>query len=128
MKVLDKKIKKRIYFTLILVGVELPLISILYIASNYMPSIPVGIVLGPFGILLWSFIINLVLSIYFLINGIKIKEKILIFLAPLYLIPILAWFIAMPFIFDNIPATNYDWKKLISYPTQQEQVTVIFED
>ena len=125
MKELDKKIKKKIYFVLMLVGLDLLLMGILCIASNYIPSIPAKIVLGPFGILLWSFIINLVSSIYFLISGIKIKEKILIFLAPLFLVPIPAWIIALIFIFDNVPYPEHVWSKLPL--SQQEQVTVTFQ-
>ena len=125
MKELDKKIKKKIYFVLMLVGLDLLLMGTLCIASNYIPSIPAKIVLGPFGILLWSFIINLVSSIYFLISGIKIKEKILIFLAPLFLVPIPAWIIALIFIFDNVPYPEHDWSKLPL--SQQEQVTVTFQ-
>lgn len=128
MKKLDKKTKKKIYFALILVGLDLLLMGILCIVSNYIPSIPKGIVLGPFGILLWSFIINLVSSIYFLISGIKIKEKILICLALLLLIPIPTWFFAGSQIINNVPL-EYSWDKpvLYLYPEQEENVTVTFE-
>lgn len=126
MKELDKKTKKKMYFALILVGLDLLLMGILCIVSNYIPSIPKGIVLGPFGILLWSFIINLVSSIYFLISGIKTKEKILIFLAPLFLIPIPAWFFAGSQIINNIPL-DHSWDKpaLYLYPEQEENELMI---
>lgn len=143
MKELDKKIKKKIYLALILVGIELLTMAILYIITctvHPLPAIRVCSESGPimceqhfitldiYDSLFFVFIINLVLGIYLIYKGVKIKKGIILFVGILSFIPIPTWLFIYPQMLEMV-TPNMTWDKpiLYLYPEKEKKVTVTFE-
>lgn len=143
MKELDKKIKKKIYLALILVGIELLTMAILYIITctvHPLPAIQVCSESGPimceqhfitldiYDSLFFVFIINLVLGIYLIYKGVKIKKRIILFVGIFSFIPIPTWLFIYPQMLEMV-TPNMTWYKpiLYLYPEKEKKVTVTFE-
>lgn len=143
MKELDQKIKKKIYLALILVGVELLAMATLYIITctvNPLPVIRVCSESGPimceqhfitldiYDFLFYVFIINLILGIYLIYKGIKIKKRIILFVGIFSFIPIPTWLFTYPQMLEMvIPNMTWDKPILYLYPEKEEKVTISFE-
>lgn len=145
MEKLNKKTKKKMYFVLVLVGIELLTMGILCIANYHIQRSTMGqtcvteyetivgcpqntTMLNMHALLIFVLIINLILGIYLIVQGAKTKQRVAILVGIISFIPLPGWFFAGQEMSDDV-YSYHTWDKpvLYLYPEHQKNVTVTFE-